>query len=198
MLLKQGQRRSSLLFFVILMIWGGGAAVWSEPDISERTIYYDVQGTSVKALRVNMTRSSPIKWEGKKYDAFTKWYVRWRFEWENNEEECSISSVTTTVEVVFTYPRWTDEGLADPTLQAKWERYMGALIKHEEGHRDIAVDAANEIEAELSAMDAYPSGPELERAANKLANQVLKKFQEREKEYDKSTDHGRKDGAVFP
>ncbi|MBN2383821.1 DUF922 domain-containing Zn-dependent protease [bacterium] len=185
-----------LCFFLIIVGLTGNLV--AGPSVNEETIYYDVRGATVQELRANMNTTSPITFKGKKYDAYTDWKVNWNFWWDTLEEGCAITSVEVILTVTFTYPRWLDRQDAPPALQSKWERYLTALIEHEEGHKAIGLACAREIEERLSEMSPSASCELLEQIANDLADTILQKHINLEKDYDRRTDHGQKTGAVFP
>lgn len=194
--LKKIHRVSYVLFVICLLNFFGLSD--ADPTVKETTKYYKVNGSSAGQVRKNMTAKSPIVFEGKKFDAYTKWDVSWNFFWEEGNDICSITSVETTVTVSFTFPKWIDYYNADVALQQQWDQYMEALVEHEHGHKNIGVAAAEEIEEELLEIDSFSTCSQLERAANKRGHEIINKYVDIEKEYDKKTNHGMNTGAVFP
>ena len=83
-------------------------------------------------------------------------------------------------------------------MTAHWEKYYAALFEHEQGHKDLGVKAALEIENQLLNMGSRRSCEQLELDANKMAKDVVDKYSRLEKEFDRSTNHGLNTGAVFP
>jgi len=60
-----------------------------------------------------------------------------------------ILRVYTTVDATFTVPRWADYQKASWDRQQKWDKFYKSLMDHENGHKDIAIEAAKKIENEL-------------------------------------------------
>ena len=75
---------------------------------------------------------------------------------------------------------------------------MEALVRHESGHKDIAVALATEIERTLQVMAPHATCQQLESDANHAGHAILEKAGRLHKEYDRRTRHGKNNGAVFP
>ena len=161
------------------------------------TKYYAIYGTSAGELRREMNSKSPITQSGKTYDAYTTWYINWRFNWNTNGEQCKITKVTSTVDVKFTFPKWINRNDSNNTLKSEWDSYYKALTRHENGHKQFGVEAAEEIEGKLMQLSSS-SCQALEEKANAVGKQILDKYISLEKKYDEETNHGMNDGAIFP
>ncbi len=170
----------------------------AEPAVKVDTRHYDIHGDSAAELRQQMSRLGPPDRDGRRYDAYTKWYVAWHFTYREVGGSCRIERVTTSVDVTYTLPRWRAPRTATPELRAHWDRYLAALQAHEHGHRDFGVHSAREVEQQLQSLPAHGSCRELEAAANAAGHRVLDKFRARELAYDRDTRHGATQGAVFP
>ncbi len=169
----------------------------AEPAVTVETHYYAIVGTSERELRQQMHRFGP-KDSGGAYDAYTRWYVRWRYDYKQDGNQCDIARVATSVEVTFTLPDWKNFREAPNELQHKWRSYMRALKEHEDGHKAIGVAAAAEIEEAIAAMPSAASCADLSRNANAIGERIINKRRLQEREYDVHTQHGATQGAVFP
>lgn len=160
--------------------------------------WYDVDGDTEQQLRANLDGIGPTDSTGERHDAYTSWYVTWRFPFSRTDEGCSTGPVTTDVHVVMTLPRW--RGPADPghPLVQKWRTYLDALMEHEAGHRDTGFRAATEITDTLPTLPPQPSCEEAEARANEAARAVLERFRAHDVSYDDDTRHGATQGAIFP
>ncbi len=167
--------------------------VYAAPDVNTQTEYYYVDGETAQEIRADMNSK-----RSGDYDAYTEWYVKWRFRWKSDDTECYLTSVTTTVDVKFSLPKLAEETVANEDAKRRWKHYYHALVEHENGHRDFGVKAANEVEYALSNMGSRRSCSTLETDANKLAKEIVRKFNALEKQYDVDTRHGMNNGAVFP
>ena len=172
-------------------------SAFAAPKVNINTEYYSIYGSTANELRNEMNTKSSIKQSGNTYDAYTSWFVNWRFNWNENHGKCSMTNVKTTVKVNFTLPKWKNSNSAAVDLKKRWTHYYNALITHENGHKDFGVNAAKEVESRLSVLSAK-SCSSLKSKANRLGKKIIDKYIVLEKKYDKNTNHGMKNGAVFP
>jgi predicted secreted Zn-dependent protease len=86
---------------------------------------------------------------------------------------------------------------APDRLVEKWDGYLQNLIKHEEGHRDMAVEASAEFTRAVAALPPAPTCDELDHNVRTLSRAIMKKLNADQKEYDACTCHGATQGAVF-
>ncbi len=170
-----------------------GAAAQAEPVVTTETNYYDIQGRTAEELRNQMHQKSHHS------DGFahTDWNIRWNYGSESVSGGYRVSDPRVTMSLVYTYPRWTDEGSAPWGLQGKWKKFMKALEEHEKGHGKIGMDAVHAVEKALNALPPVADGRQLEWKAQAAAQQTLSQYQRKEIEYDRSTEHGMKQGAVL-
>src|SRR3990172_7542966 len=114
------------------------------PVVTEQYEYYDVKGDDEQTLRCDISKNG-CRWnDGKKYDSVTTWRIRWHYGYDRGPQTCSADSFRTTIDIIFRYPKWVREAGAPQSLVDKWDDYMKNLIMHENGHRDMAGEAAEE------------------------------------------------------
>ena len=87
--------------------------------------------------------------------------------------------------------------MGSPELQERWQKFVQALQKHEDGHRDHGIHAAQEIESVLAGLKPMRSCREMESAANSTADGIMEKYRKQDLYYDLLTIHGTTQGAVF-
>ena len=182
-----------LLIFCLLP-----SAALAEPETRINNIYYVVDGKTAEDIWVDIIAKSPVKGNGKQHVAYTRWKVNWQFWWLDNGSSCDISKVTTKLDITYTLPRLKKSDSTPQSVTADWEKYYAALFEHEQGHKDLGVKAALEIENQVLNMGSRRNCEQLELDANKMAKGVVDKYSRLEKEYDRSTNHGLNTGAVFP
>ena len=173
------------------------AQAHAEPEISITTIHYTIEGNSADAILADIRQKTPVQHNGKRHTARTDWHVSWQFWFSNSGNSCEISKVATRLEVVYTLPRLKISSSMPEDLVAGWETFNTALFSHEQGHKDMGVRAAVEIENSISGLDARDSCSRLEGDANRIARDVIEQYVRMEKEYDRTTNHGINTGAVF-
>ncbi len=170
----------------------------SEPTVNIKTDYYFVSGNTASEIRNDLDMKTPIRERGIKYDARTNCDVKWHLWWNESNGLCTITKVKTRVDVQYVLPKLKTSIFLSKSLKQKWETYMKALLHHENGHKNLGVRAANEIELEIGKMAARSTCKQLEIDANRIGNTILEKIRGLEKEFDRKTNHGINEGAVFP
>ena len=135
---------------------------------------------------------------GRRFDGYTRWYVSWRYQYSNSGGSCAIASVTTSVKVTMTLPRWSNESGGNSATRQQWARYLAALEQHEQGHRRHGVEAAHEVDRAIAAMPPAGSCDALGANANALGTSILRKYNQLDLDYDRDTQHGATQGARFP
>lgn len=160
--------------------------------------WYDINGQTALDMRRQLNQRGPADSDGRHHDAYTEWYVTWRFPFATSEAGCSTGPVSTDIRINVSLPRWLEPVEADQALVAQWRQYLSSLLEHERGHRETGLRAANEISELLPALDPQPTCAEAEAVANELAHSVLNKYRRVDLQYDDETRHGATQGAVFP
>lgn len=161
-------------------------------------VYYDITGNSANALRRQMNAKGPLDMSGKRFDAYTRWYVRWRYRYRPTASGCEFTEVTVSVDGTITLPRWVDESHAPQALEQDWNRYIAALHRHEQGHYVHGLDAAREIEALGRSFHAAGDCPAFVADFDRQARGITRRYAAMDATYDRDTDHGKTQGAVFP
>jgi predicted secreted Zn-dependent protease len=181
---------------------GPGAADRVQPSakvaLTANETRYDVTGQTSAQLRADLDRLGPRDRSGKRYDAHTTWNIAWAYRFVRGVRGCRASFVTATVDVRQTLPRWRERAGASAPLVQRWQTYELALQEHEDGHRDIAVRAANAAHRALTELPAAPNCDEMDRRANAAGQAILEQHRQQERDYDRTTKHGVTQGAVFP
>lgn len=180
-----------IIFFVSV------AHPYAKPSVSASTKHYTVDGITENEIRNNLNIKKPINESGKSYDGYTEWFVNWNFWWNESNGTCEISKVKTKVNIKIILPKLKNRARTN-SLTKKWKRYERALIAHENGHKSHGIKAANEIEKNIMNMKKRKTCKKLETEANRIAEDIVKKYQNIDVEYDRKTKHGMNEGAVFP
>ncbi len=168
------------------------------PAVREKHVLYEITGYGEKDLRDQMNRQG-IAWsDGKKYDSVTSWHVTWDYEHERSLQSCSAETFQATAEITIRYPKWVRTDAAPQELADKWDGYLASLIEHEQGHRDMVVEAVEDLTRAVALLPAAPTCAELDRRVRSLCHERMAKLNDDAKEYDAATLHGAEQGAVFP
>jgi predicted secreted Zn-dependent protease len=168
------------------------------PELCEKHEYYEITGSAEKELREQMIRKG-IAWsDGKKYDSVTSWHVEWAYEHDRSMQSCSAEAFQASVEITIRYPNWVRTDDTPQELMDKWKGYISNLVLHEEGHRDMVVEAVQDITRSVAQLPAAPTCAELDRMVKSLCHERMAKLNDETKWYDIATLHGSEQGAVFP
>lgn len=176
----------------------GPADVALPPEIAtdEQEIRYRVTGSTPAELRASMLASGPEESGGRFY-AYTSWHVRWRYDYGPAGGVCRMEDVNVRYRSRIQLPRWDSPRDADDEMVAAWREFVTALREHEYGHRDIGARAARDIHRRLRSMSVRRCENMSERA-NAEAHGILDLYRLEEDRYDRTTNHGETQGAVWP
>jgi predicted secreted Zn-dependent protease len=162
---------------------------------------YTILGTTDAELRSQMNALGPFSsTEGKRFDAVTRWAIsaNWPPLKSVPGVGCQFPSITVTVKTNFSLPNWTPPAGTPPALVTRWQTYMAALQAHENGHKQLGIDAGTDFLNQLKSMPAAPNCTALVAAAKAKKNAVEATFRQKHQAYDKATNHGATQGATFP
>ena len=187
-----------VVFALVLLLAVPPWAV-AEPAVNIQAHYYPVAGRTEVQIRQSLDRSTPVRPNGRPFDAYTRWDIDWQFRWAfDGDGTCRMMTVASVVRIVQTFPRLENAAALPPDLADRWERYMRALAAHEAGHVALGVDAARDIEQQLMQMGDRSSCDQLEADANSMAREIIARYALVEDRYDADTNYGERDGARFP
>ncbi|WP_018605675.1 DUF922 domain-containing Zn-dependent protease [Uliginosibacterium gangwonense] len=157
--------------------------------------FYDLSLRTGESVYQALSRSSPIRSEGKVFFGYTTWNVHWNYRWwREGDGQCRITENTVLVSSIIQLPQLRgDLG----RLQERYERAFAALKLHEQGHVDIGRSVAKEIDHFILSLPEKASCAQLEQAANTGARDILAHSKGQDRDYDARTGHGKTQGAWF-
>ncbi len=168
------------------------------PIVTEKYEYYNIEGNCEKDLRNQMRQKGIIWSDGMTYDSTTSWHVWWDYGYDQGPLGCSTDNFRVFVDISFRFPKWTAGNDAPQALVQKWDGYVKHLEGHENGHRDLAVEAAVELSRAVAALPPVHTCAEIDLYVKTLSRERMSMLNDEEKEYDAQTKHGLKQGALFP
>lgn len=173
-------------------------SVLALPKISIDTRYYPVSGHNAASIRSSIAQNGPLGSNNQRFHAHTNWDLSWSYRWVQGRGGCQITSTGVELKVSYLLPRLNEPDKVDPKYKVKWDAYFEALYEHEQQHKDHGVLAASELEQRLLAIPPQQSCTSLEDLMQKTADDVFYKYDKMEKELDRKTDHGAKQGVILP
>jgi predicted secreted Zn-dependent protease len=184
-----------LLLSVVAVALGPATA---EPLVTQTVYYYDVAGASAPEVRADLNRHGPFDLQGRRFDGYTRWYVRWRYNYGSGPLGCTIANVTTAVDIGITLPRLNADAPASDDLKRVFSNYVEKLRLHEDGHAQVAIEIARRIESGIASLPPEPACDRLGQVANELGHSLIREANQQDIDYDARTQHGRTQGVQFP
>ena len=171
----------------------GASGLRAEVVESIDDVTYTAYPTRGQTLRQALNAATPIREDGERFHGHTKWNIRWSFKWWREADgSCRITSSETRLDLVITMPELEGGGGA---MQRRFADFRDALHEHELGHADIARDAAHAVDDAILDLPEMDDCATLEAVANRRAHAIVDASKRRQKQYDRDTEHGRRDGA---
>ncbi|GGA73975.1 hypothetical protein GCM10011521_10190 [Arenimonas soli] len=120
-----------------------------------------------------------------------------RYELEPVAGGCRFKDLQVSLSVTIHLPEWEPAGRPRESLVESWTRMRDALERHEEGHRDIALDSADYLHKGLLALGVQKDCQSLRREAQRLFFRAQLRHSVRDGAYERRTRHGIAQGAVL-
>jgi predicted secreted Zn-dependent protease len=182
--------RTFLLWWVLI-----GMSALAHGKESFRIEYFEIRGATAQQLRAELKRLGPIGETGIRGDGYTEYRIAWKFSMTLKNGVCRARDVDVDLDVVMRLPRWDPPARAPKRLLDTWNQFATVLREHEDGHHRLAIAAAREVQRKLRARTSAPSCEAVKIRLNAIANDVLRKYREKQLAYDLDTDYGRAQGT---
>lgn len=156
---------------------------------------YELRGRTAAELSQDLHRRRP---RDERFTGWTRWRLRWRFEPTEGQLGCEVGPVDVDLELTTVLPRWETSQAADPRLVQAWSDYLEALEVHEQGHGDLAREAAERIRDRLTAIGPAVDCASLRDQAHRVGHAEVQRLRRDNAWLDESTGHGATQGAIFP
>jgi predicted secreted Zn-dependent protease len=171
----------------------------TSPKITIATHYYAVKGDTADQIRRHLNQVGPfVHSSNRRFDGYTHWQIRWQYWYTKTNNACRVRKAIVNTDVTMTLPKWQAARQPSPGLTDHWNAYVAALKQHEAGHQQNGISASGEILSALQTFPPYPTCNELSQAANATGNHLVQKYAKQDVEYDRATQHGANQGAMFP
>lgn len=156
---------------------------------------YTLHGRTAHELATDLHVQRP---RDERFTGWTRWRLRWRFEPHAFEGSCYVGPVDVDLELTTVLPEWEPPEGADPRLVSAWDGYLDALQHHEEGHADLARDAAERIRDRLTDLAPDVDCGRLRELAHDIGHEEVQRLRDDNAHLDEVTAHGATQGAIFP
>lgn len=165
-----------------------------KPIVNIEYKYYDVIGVNINDLRSETIKHSPIKYKGTTFRGSAGWRMKPYYRAKERGGVWYLDNIAVEIDIKITMPKWQDYRKAHRDEQKRWDVYYEKLLKHEHNHRDIDIAAAEELCSALVELRTTAGKDSLLKLAAIRAKAVYRKCKKLNKQYDKETEHGRKEG----
>ena len=164
--------------------------------VDETTQTYPVHGTTESEILASLRANGPSA-DGKTFFGLTGSESSYRLQPQMQAATCVADDARIELAVTITLPSWDAPADAPYELKRDWTRFETALKRHEDGHRDIAVQGAHAIREALRGV-RRASCQDVQFEARQRADRIARETEEAHNRYDEQTDHGRTQGAQWP
>ncbi|RTM09256.1 MAG: DUF922 domain-containing protein [Hyphomicrobiales bacterium] len=149
-------------------------AVDAQADVKLQETYstYQLQGLSRKAIHDDLHRVAKRDRDGIIEGEVTDQWG-WNFRFAATENSCRVTSDEILLKLNILLPIWVDDARADSATRTAWKNYFQELKAHEDGHKTIALEAAEQISKLTHGATAPGSCTALERSLNRAAKQIV-------------------------
>lgn len=167
-------------------------------EVTERVYinHYFVEQADGKSLQQATYEASPINRNGKTYYGHTEWTVLPKYRYAVRGRYCYVMDVSVHLKIKFVLPK-LHMSEPNPETETRFNEFYDALKTHEEGHKDLSREAAEEIATLLDDMPPELDCSKLSEKIRQHIQSALNDAKKKHAEYDRSTGYGRTQGAVI-
>lgn len=167
-----------------------------------RLLHYSFGGRSQAAATRNYLAAKPqgVSYRGKPFRAAaqTTWRLAYRTKFHATPVSCAITSIEVVVPVRYMMPRWLDYERAGKQAQRRWDKFYQRLFFHEQGHGKIALAGGQDLYDALAEIGTQPDCNLLRDKSRKALGEIRAQTKQRQRAYDRRTNHGIRQGVGFP
>lgn len=151
---------------------------------------YDVFGSDLYEVHKSMQEKGPVITNSIGIGFANSTISVTRSFLKNTSAGCTLTGVKVFIDMSIILPKWADKASASDQDQKMVDIFLKFAKRHEQGHINIGLKAAREIQAELAQLRSAPTCQELNTEVKKLYNDIVPKAIEADDEYDNRTNHG--------
>jgi predicted secreted Zn-dependent protease len=166
----------------------GLAAPVASVSFSSAEEMYDVTGANATELSQAMQKEGP-----RNFWAYTNWAISWSHTTEaDSTGVCKLKDSLVSVNVKLTLPRWANAPDPSDARRQSWDAMIAALRKHEQGHANNGIRAANAVSKAINSIPAQSTCDAVDAVIDSTSKDVVKAYRQADKDYDRVTSHGDK------
>jgi len=161
---------SLMLSGIAILVCAAPASADVKVEVAQST--YELRGLSREAIHDDLHRVGKKDGDGV-IEGEVNDDLGWKLKFVAEEGSCRVASDEITLKLSVTMPVWLDEASADQAVRTVWNSYYQDLKAHEDGHKTIAVDAAQQINKLTHGAKAVGPCKALEESLNTAARQIV-------------------------
>ena len=190
-------------FVLLLALSGatpGGSVEAAKPALvlDEKREYYELHAATRRELKRKLREALRDEGDGKGGDGRTRQAISSRYELEPTARGCRMKEPEVRLEILVRLPRWVSPEEDPPAkLEEAWAALLAALETHEAGHRELAIEAAEELVDALAGLDGTLSCQELDRLARRALLSATLRHSIRDRAYERRTRNGAAQGVIL-
>jgi len=183
-----------LVAIPVTIYWAMETPEAPPPQLSDvpnlNLVRYDVSGKTAKEIRASLNANGPwVEDYGRRFDALADWNFYW--DWPGyGSASCDLTKAEVTFKAKVVFPRLVGLEKLDPALQSKWTDYVSGLATHEAGHFSYAYERQQIVEQAIANSNCSE--------ADRAAQDAVALLAANDPIYDRATNHGATQGAMFP
>lgn len=157
---------------------------------------YAVTGKTADDVLRSLVEKGPRE-EGNVFFGLTEAGFNARYNRHAISGGCIIENTEVDLEVAVTLPEWMPEPGTDPALLRDWGQFRRRLAAHEERHKEIALDWAEEAYRAVAGL-YRPTCEQAEAEVRARLERLGVESIAAQRRYDVETSHGRTEGVRWP
>lgn len=160
---------------------------------------YSVSGSAPQEIRRDLDRKGVIDQVSRnRFDAETRWQLDGNWNWQQSNHGCRLSEATLSLKVTLVLPTLdVSPSLPESVLQG-WNAYIIKLKMHESEHIRLDVSLARKLRDDFAVFPGASDCTILRSQLQARYDSTLIAIKNQNIQYDILTDHGAKQGAVYP
>ncbi len=168
-------------------------------DSTLKTMMYQITGATLPEISRSLSANAmPDPHEANaRYYAQTDWHLDAHWYWRQTLRGCEVDRGDVTLAMTVTVPILSALN-ASQEVQSRWSAFIDSTIAHESGHVKLDLDGAREYQRALGTYPPAANCSALQSRLRDLFNSNFVAIDRANVDYDRQTQHGRKQGAVFP
>ena len=158
--------------------------------------YYVISPRAPHEIKPELMRHSPIRQGNDSFNGHTDWYIDWKYQTSTSPRGCQLQTSQVNVRVIHILPALSEYVTDSQTIEV-FNKFNKALTRHELNHGNHGLLAAREIDETFKSVQAQPNCRQMSRMLDDIGNSIVRKYAQKDSEYDRATRSGFTEGAVI-